>query len=116
MSPEAQPVEYDIERWHIAMEWLKMRAAIDLLQALKRAEPPLEEVEKHENWQYHYNRFKERALGFIKMYDAGVWDDPETVYFVTMMLFRVRDFTEKAIRYLRIREKPEVKALGTSDL
>ena len=94
------------------MDWMERRASIDLLHHLKSMEPPLSDTEKHEAWQYHYDRFKERITGFIKARAAGIVDDPETVFFVIMLFRRMNDFSTRALRFLRVKDR---ESLGMAE-
>lgn len=111
MSPETQEYVYDAERWNAAMEWLERRASIDLLRHLKSMEPPLTDP-AHDGWQNHYDKFKERVLGFIKARATGIVDDPETVYFVLSLLSRIQDFSGRALKFLRVEQK---ESLGMAE-
>jgi len=92
------------------MDWLKSRAAIGLLRSLKEAEPPVTDVEQHAQWQYHYDKFRERALGFVKLHDSGILTSPEVVYFAIMLFRRMNHLSTDALAFLRVRE-PTVPAL-----
>ena len=103
-NPETRAFEYNADRWHMAMDWLERRASIDILKGLKAGEPSLSDP-RHEAWQYHYDRFKERILGFIKLRAAGVVEDPETVYFVIMLFNRLNDFSTRVLGFLEVKER-----------
>jgi hypothetical protein len=107
-SPEARAFEYNSEKWELAMDWLERRAAMDLLHGLKAAEPPLSDTEAHASWQYHYDKFKERVLGFIKLRASGIVSDPETVYFVIQLFSRINDFSKRALGFLEVKERPHL--------
>jgi len=106
--PESRAFSYNPDKWELAMDWLERRASLDLLHGLKAGEPPLSDKEKHEAWQYHYDRFKERILGFIKMRASGVVSDPETVYFVITLFMRTQEFSDKALKFLEVKERPHL--------
>lgn len=109
-SPDQLAYQYDAERWDILMEWLKRHAGIMVLRGLKAAEPPADSTE-HEAWQFHYDKFKERFTGFIKMHDSGVISDPEAVFFVVTILMRMREFSQKTMDYLKVKPRPHLGEL-----
>jgi len=94
------------------MDWLQDRACIRLLREIKEAEPPMSNAHDHELWQHQYDWFKEKALGFIKLRAAGFVEDPETVFFAVMLFRRVNDFSDRALRFLRVKD---VETLGMAE-
>jgi hypothetical protein len=108
VSPEMRTFSYNADRWSLCMDWMERRASIDLLRGMKAGEPPLSDVERHAAWQEHYDHFKEKVTGFIKMRAMGVVDDPETVYFVVTLFLRLKKFSESATEFLQVSERPSL--------
>jgi len=106
-NPESRAYTYNAEKWELVMDWLERRATIDLLRGLKAGEPPLDDP-RHESWQEHYDKFKERVLGFVKLKAAGAVTDPETVYFVVMLFQKLNDFSSRALSFLEVKERPHL--------
>jgi hypothetical protein len=95
------------------MDWLESRASISLLHHLKSLEPPLSETDKHAAWEYHYNKFRERVTGFIKLRAAGIVDDPEVVFYFCYILDRAHEVSAKGLRFLKAKKREH---LGEAEL